>query len=213
MRPGVASRPCRSVRKAFACVARVCRAVKLQGTRPGVASARVESVKLRGNSTGRATRCRVESVKLRGNSTGRASSRLRPCRIRQAKGELHRARVQVSGHASRCRLPPVSKRPQSVRAVKLRGNSTGHAPRCRLRSVSESVKLRGNSRVSRGVSPRWCAESVQLRENSTGHAPRCRSVRKAFGCVARVCRAVKLRGNSTGHAPRCRLRSVLHPSS
>ena len=101
----------------------------------GVASARVESVKLRGNSTGRASRCRVESVKLRGNSTGHASSRLRPCRFRQAKGELHRACVQVSGHASRCRLSPVSKRPQSVRAVKLRGNSTGHAPRCRLRSV------------------------------------------------------------------------------
>ena len=59
MRPGVASRPCRSVRKAFACVARVCRAVKLQGTRPGVASARVESVKLRGNSTGHTSRCRL----------------------------------------------------------------------------------------------------------------------------------------------------------
>ena len=66
---------------------------------------------------------------------------------------------------------------------------------------SESVKLRGNSRVSRGVSPRWCAESVQLRENSTGHAPRCRSVRKAFGCVARVCRAVKLRGTPQGTRP------------
>ena len=50
----------------------------------GVASARVESVKLRGNSTGHADRCR-----------------LRPRRIRQAKGELHRARVQVSP-------PPVS---------------------------------------------------------------------------------------------------------
>ena len=89
MRPGVASRPCRSVRKAFACVARVCRAVKLQGTRPGVASAPVESVKLRGNSTGQVSPPRVESVKLRGNSTGHAGvSR------RQAKGELHRARAQ-----------------------------------------------------------------------------------------------------------------------
>ena len=164
----------------------------------GVASARVESVKLRGNSTGRASRCRVESVKLRGNSTGHASSRLRPCRIRQAKGELHRARVQVSGHASRCRLPPVSKRPQSVRAVKLRGNSTGHVSRCQ------------------GMRP--------------GVASRpCRSVRKAFACVARVCRAVKLqgtrpgvasarvesvklRGNSTGHTSRCRL-PVSNPSS
>ena len=152
----------------------------------GVASARVESVKLRGNSTGRASRCRVESVKLRGNSTGHASRcRLRPCRIRQAKGELHRARVQVSGHASRCRLPPVSKRPQSVRAVKLRGNSTGHARRCR----SESVKLRGNSRVSRGVSPRWCAESVQLRERTPQNtrpgveAPAKRSG-VSHGCVA-----------------------------
>ena len=82
MRPGVASRPCRSVRKAFACVARVCRAVKLQGTRPGVASARVESVKLRGNSTGHAPKVspsqRSESVKLRGNS--RVSRSARVCR-------------------------------------------------------------------------------------------------------------------------------------
>ena len=146
--------------------------------RPGVASARVESVKLRGNSTGHASRCRLPPVSKRPQC-------VRVCRTgvsrRQAKGELHRARAQVS-------------------------------PSQR----SESVKLRGNSRVSRGVSPRRCAESVQLRQlrgNSTGHAPRCRSVRKAFGCVARVCRAVKLRGNSTGHAPRCRLRGVLNPSS
>ena len=199
----------------------MCRAVKLRGNSTGHApkvspSQRSESVKLRGNSrvsrgvsplggvpnlaSGVAS-ARVESVKLRRNSTGRAghaSSRLRPCRIRQAKGELHRARVQVSGHASRCRLPPVSKRPQSVRAVKLRGNSTIHVSRCQ------------------GMRP--------------GVASRpCRSVRKAFACVAWVCRAVKLqgtrpgvasarvesgklRGNSTGHTSRCRL-PVSNPSS
>ena len=141
------------------------------------------------------SRCRLRtcSVKLRGNSTG---------------------------HASRCRLPPVSKRPQSVRVCRMgvsRRQAKGELHRARAQvspsQRSESVKLRGNSRVSRGVSPRRRSESVQLRGNSTGHAPRCRSVRKAFACVARVCRAVKLRGNSTGHAPRCRLRSVLHPSS
>ena len=62
---------------------------------------------------------------------------------------------------------------------------------------SESVQLRGNSAQ---VSPPRRSESVQLRGDSTGHAPRCRSVRKAFACVARVCRAVKL------YASRCRLR-------
>ena len=78
-----------------------------QGACPGVASARVESVKLRGNSTRRASRCRLRPCRIRqansrGNSTGHACTcRLRPCRIRQAKGELHRARVQVSP-------PPVS---------------------------------------------------------------------------------------------------------
>ena len=151
---------------------------------------------------------------------------LRPCRIRQAKGELHRARVQVSPPA---RVEASACVARVCRAVKLRGNSTGHAPRCRLRSVLNSS--RGNSRVSRGVSPRRCAESVQLRGDSTGHPPRCRlrcrlrpcRIRQAKGelhkarvqvgelpgvagvASARV-ESVKLRGNSTGHASRCRLR-------
>ena len=87
---------------------------------------------LRGNSTGHAPKVspsqRSESVKLRGNSRvftsrrcaeSRLRCRLRPCRIRQAKGELHRARVQVScrirqakGELHRARVqvspPPVS---------------------------------------------------------------------------------------------------------
>ena len=171
----------------------------------GVASARVESVKLRGNSTGRASRCRVESVKLRRNSTGHASSRLRPCRIRQAKGgtpqgtcpgvracvqvspparvetsakrsrrqakgELHRARVQVSGHASRCRLPPVSKRPQSVcRTGVSRRQATGHASRCRLRPCRIRQAQGELHRAHVQVSPPR-VESVKLTGNSTGHA-------------------------------------------
>ena len=155
----------------------------------------------RRQATGHASRCRLRPCRIRqakGNSTVHRARV--PCRIRQAKGELHRARVQVSGHASRCRLPPVSKLPQSVRVVKLRGNSTGHVSRCQ------------------GMRP--------------GVASRpCRSVRKAFACVARVCRAVKLqgtrpgvasarvesvklslRGNSTEHTSRCRL-PVSNPSS
>ena len=134
------------------------------------------AVKLRGNSTGHASRlhrarrvCRA--VKLRGNSTGYAS-RLQRARVhvceastcvagvsrRQAKEELHRARVQAPQGT-----PPGVAR--VCRAVKLRGNSTRHVSRCRLRKRPQSV-------------------------------------RKASACVARVCRAVKLRGNSTGHASR-----------
>ena len=149
--------------------ARVCRAVKLQGTRPGVASARVESVKLRGTPQGTrpVASARVESVKLRGNSTGHVSRR-------QAKGELHRARVQVSGHAFRCRLPPVSKRPQSVRVCRTgvsRRQATGHASRCRLRPCRiRQAKFKGElHRAHVQVSPPR-VESVKLRGNSTGHA-------------------------------------------
>ena len=54
----------------------------------------------------------------------------RPCRIRQAKGELHRARVQEL-HRARAQVS----HPRRSESVKLRGNSTGHARRCRLRGV------------------------------------------------------------------------------
>ena len=94
---------------------------------------------------------------------------------RQAKGKLH------------CRL-------RSVRSesVKLRGGTpqgacpgTPHTRPVSSPRRSESVQLRGNSAQ---VSLPRRSESVQLRGDSTGHAPRCRSVRKAFACVARVCR-------------------------
>ena len=122
------------------------------------------------------SRCRFRPCRIR-----QAKGELhRPCRIRQAKGELYRARVQVSP-------------PWRSESLKLRGNSTGHAPRCRLRCRVESVKLRGNS---------------------TGLASRCRlrpcRIRQAKGELPGVASArvesVKLRGNSTGHADRCRLR-------
>ena len=162
-------------------------------------------------------------------------------RIRQAKGELHRARVRVSP-------------PRCSESVKLRRNSTGHAVfrirqakgelhrrPCRIRQAkgelhrarvqvspppprcSESVKLR-------------CSESVKLRGNSTGHAVfrirqakgelhrrPCR-IRQANGELHRArvqvspppprcSESVKLRRNSTGHASGCRLRGVPNPSS
>ena len=81
-----------SVRKASACVARVCRAVKL-----------------RGNSKGRAPRCRLRSTFHASRLHSAGVSR------RQAKGELHRACVEATqgtpqgtrpgstGHAPRCR--------------------------------------------------------------------------------------------------------------
>ena len=134
----------------------------------------------------------------------------------------------MSGHASRCRLPPVSKRPQSVRvcrtgvsrrpsarveSVKLRGNSTGHTSRCRLPPVSRSVRVcrtgvsrrqaKGELHRARAqVSPSQRSESVKLRGNS----------RVSRGVSPRRCaESVQLRGNSTGHPPRCRLRCRLRP--
>ena len=83
-------------------------------------SARISArmyAQLRGNSTGHAPKVspsqRSESVKLRGNSRvftsrrcaeSRLRCRLRPCRIRQAKGELHRARVQELHTRAQCPL-------------------------------------------------------------------------------------------------------------
>ena len=102
-------------------------------------SQRSESVKLRGNSTGRVSRnsTHAPSVPSAAFLIRPAKGELRPgvpsaaFRIRPAEEGLHRARAQVS------------KRPQSVRVCRtgvsrrqaITGNSTGHAPRCRLRSV------------------------------------------------------------------------------
>ena len=96
-----------------------------------------ESVKLRGNSTGRADAAcprRSESVKLRGNSTGRAPTRrstwrTAAFRIRQAKGELRRRGVPRGV-------------PRCSESVKLRGNSTGRGPpwRCTWRSAAFRIR-------------------------------------------------------------------------
>ena len=85
-----------------------------QGTRPGSTARGCHAVKLRGNSqgtrrgyTGHST-CRARVQAPQGTPPGVARAGVWH---RRAKGELHRARVQV------------------CRAVKLRGNPTGHASR------------------------------------------------------------------------------------
>ena len=155
-------------------------------------SQRSESVKLRGNSTGRVSRnsTHAPSVPSAAFRIRPAKGELRPgvpsaaFRIRPAEGGLHRARAQVS------------KRPQSVRVCRMgvsrrqaiTGNSTGHAPRCRLRSV---CRARVRAVGARG-GPGRC-RAVKLKGNSTGPGRAGVSRRQAKGELhragARGCRA------------------------
>ena len=152
-----------------------------------------ESVKLRGNSTGHASRCR-----LRGTPSWRSGVASVAFRIRQAKGELHRARVRVSP-------------PRCSESVKLRGNSTGHAV-FRIRQAKGELHRRPcrihqakgelhRARVQVSPPPPRCSESVKLRGNSTGHASRCRLRGSPWwrsGVASVAFRIHQAQGNSTG---------------
>ena len=102
----------------------------------------------------RECRSRVASLKLRGNSTGRASRIpqakgelhrarvLRPCRIPQAKGELHRARVlrscrirQAKGELHRARVL----RPCRIRQAKAELHRARVLRPCRIRQVKAEL--------------------------------------------------------------------------
>ena len=185
-------------------MSRPCRIHQAKGERHR-ARARVETVKLRGNSMHRArarqsrplqgTRpdpCRIRQVKGERHRARVRVSPPRPCRIRQIKGELHRARVRVSP-------------PRCFESVKLRGNSSVRMCRARV----ESVKLRGNAqqkgsrfkaRGSRGP----IVDQLSLLKRPQAFAKPSRSVREA----SRPCRIRQAKGERHRARVRARVESV-----
>ena len=125
-------RPCRIRRTPQARILRSCRIRQAKGELHRVrVLRRVESVKLRGNSTGCAS---VESVKLRRNCTDRAfSARVESIKLRGNSTRRERVRNERSRVSRVCR--------SRVESVKLRRNSTGRA--CRIRQAKEELHRAG----------------------------------------------------------------------